>query len=160
MSRDLSITRIIPAPRAIVWRCWSEPELLMQWFCPKPWRVTKAEMDLRPGGRSNLRMEGPEGQVHDNAGTYLEVTPGRSITFTDAMTEGFMPSRGEPFMIGHVELSDAPGGATRMVWGARHWSEAAREKHEAMGFHAGWNAAADQLAELAAALASAPANSQ
>jgi uncharacterized protein YndB with AHSA1/START domain len=153
MSRDLLITRIIPAPRAIVWRCWSEPELLMRWFCPLPWRVTKAEMDLRAGGRSNIRMEGPEGQVHDNAGTYLEVVSGRSIIFTDAMTEGFIPSKGEPFMVGHVTLTDAPDGQTQMDWGARHWSDAARQKHEAMGFHEGWSAAAAQLADLARELA-------
>ena len=160
MSRDLSITRIIPAPRAVVWRCWSEPELLMQWYCPKPWRVTKAEIDMRPGGRANTRMEGPAGELHDHAGMYLEVVTGRRLVFTDAMTEGFMPCEGEPFMVGHVELSDAPGGGTQMVWGARHWTQAAREKHEAMGFHVGWNAAADQLADLAASLASTPANSQ
>jgi uncharacterized protein YndB with AHSA1/START domain len=149
VSHDLSITRTIPAPRAVVWRCWTEPSLLKQWYCPKPWQVTKAEIDVRPGGRGDVTMQGPNGEVQECPGVYLEVVPQQRLTFTDAMTEGFMPGPGKPFMIGHVTLRDTPDGGTEMVWGVRHWSAEDKEKHETMGFHEGWSAAAEQLDELA-----------
>ena len=149
MSQDLSITRTILAPRAAVWRCWTETELLKQWYCPKPWLVTEASLDLRPGGRMNTVFEGPDGERHDNNGIFLEIVPMDRLIFTDAFTEGFMPKDGAPFMTGFVHLSDAPDGGTAMHWGAYHWSAEDKARHEAMGFHAGWNAAAAQLDELA-----------
>ena len=151
----LSITRRIAAPRSAVWRCWTEPALLMQWYCPKPWQVTEAEIDLRPGGRMSVVMAGPEGERIDAPGMMLEVVPGERLVFTDAMTAGFIPA-GEPFMVGHVTLTD-DGDGTRMVWGARHWTTQARDRHLAMGYEAGWNAAADQLDALAQSLARAAA---
>lgn len=157
MSRDLAITRTIPAPRAVVWRCWTEPELLKQWYCPKPWRVSEADIDVRAGGRANVTMQGPDGQVQHILGAYLEVVPQERLIFTDAMTEGYRPGLGTPFMIGHVTLQDAADGSTLMVWGARHWTEEARRQHEAMGFEDGWGAAAAQLADLARTVASGAA---
>ena len=48
--RDLVLTRLLQAPRAAVWRCWTEPALLGQWFAPKPWTTPEVSLDLRPGG--------------------------------------------------------------------------------------------------------------
>ncbi len=148
---SLRIERVLRAPRAAVWRCWTEPELLQQWFCPAPWRVTRAEIDLRPGGRLFAQMEGPQGQQGPLAGVWLEVVPGERLVFTDAFTRAWRPSA-KAFMVGDVTLSDAPGGATRYEALARHWNAEDRHTHEAMGFEAGWNAAADQLEALARSL--------
>lgn len=156
MGHDLVITRTIAAPRAAVWRCWTEPELLKRWYCPKPWRVKEASLDLRPGGRMNTVFEGPAGERHDNKGVFLEIVPMERLVFTDAFTEGFVPKDGAPFMTGFVHFSDAPDGGTIMRWGARHWTADDRAKHEAMGFHDGWTAAATQLDDLAQELTAAP----
>lgn len=64
----LRLVRTLTAPRAAVWRCWTEPELLQQWFCPQPWTVPEADFDLRPGGRMNTVMAGPNGERVDNQG--------------------------------------------------------------------------------------------
>ena len=93
-------------------------------------------------------MAGPDGESVDASGMILEVVPMKRLVFTDAFGEDFVP-KGTPFMTGFVELSDAPGGGTEMHWGARHWSAEDKAKHEAMGFHEGWSAAAAQLADLA-----------
>ncbi len=148
-THELSVIRHLAAPRAAVWRCWTEAELLRRWYCPKPWRVTRADLDLRPGGRANTVFEGPNGEKHDNTGVYLEIVPMEKLIFTDAFDEGFFPKDGAPFLTVHVHLSDAPGGGTTLHWHAHHWTEADRTRHEAMGFHEGWNAAAAQLDELA-----------
>jgi uncharacterized protein YndB with AHSA1/START domain len=151
-SRTLKINRHLKAPRAAVWRCWSEPDLLKQWHCPKPWYVSKVDMDLRPGGVANVTMNGPNGEEMPNLGQYLEVITGERLTFTDAFIGDWVPGANSPFMTGYVILQDAPDGGTLMEWGARHWSDETVEQHKAMGFEAGWNAAADQLDALAASL--------
>ncbi|MBL8832246.1 MAG: SRPBCC family protein [Rhodospirillales bacterium] len=151
MSHDLRIERTLKASRKAIWRCWTETDLLKQWFCPKPWGVEHAEFDLRPGGHSMVVMKGPNGERFENPGCWLEVVPMERLTFTDAFTAGFVPTD-KPFMVGYVELADAPGGGTKYVAGARHWTEEARKQHEAMGFHEGWGKATEQLEELALGL--------
>ncbi|QFT68857.1 3-demethylubiquinone-9 3-methyltransferase [Labrenzia sp. THAF35] len=148
----LELSRVIAAPREAVWQCWTNPELLKQWFCPKPWFVPKADMDVRPGGRFNTVMAGPEGELFENVGMFLEVVDGEKLTFTDAYSEGYVP-RENAFMTGYVELADVPGVGTRFTWGARHTSEADRNKHLEMGFEEGWKAASTQLDELARSIA-------
>ena len=49
-ARDLLLDREVAPSAEALWRGWTDPELLKQWFCPLPWRVTEAEIDLRPGG--------------------------------------------------------------------------------------------------------------
>ena len=146
----LTLSRLIPAPRAKLWRCWTEPELMKQWFCPKPWRVTHAEIDLRAGGSRLVVMQEREGQEMPHRGVYLEVVPERKLVFTDAFVRAWKPS-GKAFMVATVTFDDEAGG-TRYRAVAEHWSDEDRKQHEAMGFHEGWGIAADQLAALAATL--------
>ena len=147
----LTVDRTIDAPREAVWRCWTEADLLPEWFCPKPWSVAEAQIDARPGGRMNVTMAGPAGERVETEGCYLEVVPGERLVFTDAFAEGFMP-RADAFVTSAVALSDADGGKTRVVWSARHATAEARAKHLEMGFEAGWNAALDQLQDVARAV--------
>ena len=150
-AHELVLRRHLKAHRAALWRCWSEPELLMQWFCPNPWRVSKAVLDLRSGGSSDITMSGPNGEEFPNHGVYLEVVPGERIVFTDAYVKAWEPSQ-KPFMTAVVTFVDAPGGGTDYVAVCHHWSAEDREQHEKMGFHEGWGKAADQLDELALSL--------
>lgn len=149
--RDLVLDRIIDAPRAAVWRCWVEPDLLKQWFCPKPWYVSEVRLDLRPGGEFFTLMNGPDGESFGEPGVVLEVVERQRLVFTDAFRPGWRPS-GRPFMAAEILFADADGGRTRYVGRAMHWTEEARKEHEAMGFHDGWGKAADQLEALARTL--------
>src|SRR5271155_4515104 len=85
--RDLVLTRLIDAPRAKLFRAWTEPELLKQWFAPLPFTTPVAELDVRPGGASLIVMRGPDGADMPNRGVYLEVVPNERIVFTNAYTE-------------------------------------------------------------------------
>lgn len=149
-SAELAITRVIAVPPAVVWRCWTEPDLIREWFCPRPWRVTECRIDLRPGGEFYTLMRGPEGEESGGTGVFLDVVPERRLVFTDALQPGWRPAA-EPFMTGIVTL-DPEGAGTRYTAAALHATEAAAEKHREMGFETGWNAALDQLVELAATL--------
>jgi uncharacterized protein YndB with AHSA1/START domain len=145
--RELILTRLIDAPREKVYRCWTDPELLTQWFAPAPWTTPKAELDVRPGGSSLVVMRGPDGNEFPNPGIYLEVIPNEKLVFTDAYTSAWEPS-GKPFMTGILTFEDE-GGKTLYTARVRHWSAADREAHEKMGFHQGWGICTDQLAALA-----------
>ena len=151
--QDLVLTRLIDAPAATLYRCWTDPELMKQWFVPKPWTIARVELDLRPGGGSLVVMCDPDGKEYPNAGVYLEVVPERKLVFTDAYTAGWVPTE-KPFMTAIVtfEPEGEGGRQTRYTAIARHWTEETRKQHEAMGFHTGWGICADQLAALAATL--------
>jgi uncharacterized protein YndB with AHSA1/START domain len=145
---DLVLQRILNAPLEKLWRCWTEPALLEQWFCPKPWYVTDARIDLKPGGEFSTVMNGPNGERFANTGCFLHVQPGARLIFTDAFGAGWRPA-GTPFMVAEVCFGDAGNGKTDYTARAMHWTEEARRKHEEMGFREGWGIAADQLEVLA-----------
>lgn len=150
-SFDLVLRREIDVPREKLWRCWTDPELLPGWFCPKPWGVARARLDPRPGGDCHVTMLSPEGEEFPNTGVYLEVVPGERLVFTDAFTTAWEPSA-KPFMIGVITFEDLGGGRTAYTAIAKHWTAADRDEHEKMGFHEGWGKATDQLVELASTL--------
>lgn len=74
---DLSFSRVIDVPKELVWRVWTEPELLKPWFCPLPWKTIDCEIDLRPGGIFRTTMQSPEGKEFPGTGCYLEVNPNK-----------------------------------------------------------------------------------
>ena len=146
--RELVLTRLIDAPREALFRAWTEPELLKQWFAPLPWTTPHVELDVRPGGSILFVMRDPDGNEYPNRGVYLDVVPNQRLVTTDAFTEAWLPS-GKPFMTAIVTFEDE-GGKTRYTARALHWTVEDREAHEKMGFHEGWGQCADQLVALAA----------
>ena len=146
---ELVLTRLIDAPHEKLYRCWTEPALLKQWFAPAPYTTPVAELDLRIGGASSIVMKSPEGQEIPCPGTYLDIVPGRKLVFTDAYTGDWMPKTdGKPFMTAIITFDDEDG-QTRYTARVRHWSAEDKQAHENMGFHTGWGQCADQLAALA-----------
>ena len=144
--RELSLTRLIDAPREKVYRAWTQPDLLMQWFAPKPWSTVRADVDLRAGGGNVLVMADAEGNEYPNPGQYLEVVPNEKLVFTDAYVGDWAPSP-KPFMTVTLTFTDE-GGKTRYTAVVKHWSVEDRKAHEAMGFHEGWGLCTDQLEAL------------
>jgi uncharacterized protein YndB with AHSA1/START domain len=147
-NRELSLTRLIDAPREKVYRAWTDPALLGQWFAPRPWTTARVELDVRPGGANVIVMRGPDGQEFPNRGVYLEVVKNERLVFTDAYGDGWEPSQ-KPFMTVILTFEESRG-KTRYTARACHWTVADRETHEKLGFHAGWGKCADQLEALVA----------
>lgn len=146
--RELVLTRLIDAPREKLYRAWTEPALLQQWFAPLPYKTPVAQLDVRPGGASHIVMRAPDGNEMPNHGVYLEVVPNERLVFTDAFTKAWEPSA-KPFMTVILTFENE-GGKTRYTARVRHWTVADRETHEKMGFQQGWGQCTDQLATLAA----------
>ncbi|HKY01248.1 MAG TPA: SRPBCC family protein [Burkholderiales bacterium] len=147
---ELALTRLIDAAPEQLFRCWTQPALMKQWFVPKPWTIAEVETDVRPGGSSYVVMRSPEGQEFPNRGVYLEVVENRRIVFTDAYTSAWVPAQ-KPFFTAIVTF-EPEGEKTRYTARAMHWNAEDRETHEKMGFHEGWGKCADQLEELAKTL--------
>lgn len=87
----LTITREFAAPRARVWDCYTQPELLDQWFAPKPLTAKTQLMDFREGGRWHYVMIDPSGQEYWSVLQYLTITPQAQYTALD----GFSNAAGE-----------------------------------------------------------------
>jgi uncharacterized protein YndB with AHSA1/START domain len=143
---DLVLTRIIDAPREAVFKAWTDPAQLKQWFAPAPWTTPVVETDVRAGGSSFFVMRGPDGSEFPNHGVYLEVVKNERLVFTDAFSKAWEPSA-KPFMTVVLTFEDI-GGRTRYTARVKHWNQADREAHEKMGFHQGWAICAEQLAGM------------
>jgi uncharacterized protein YndB with AHSA1/START domain len=73
------VTRVFDAPRALVWKAWTDPKYVMQWWGPKGFTSPFCEMDFRVGGKFRYCMRTPDGQEFWNAGEYHEIVPHEKI---------------------------------------------------------------------------------
>ena len=146
---DLQLDRYLDAAPEKVFRCWTEPALICQWFCPKPWFVSEAVVDPRPGGRFFTLTNGPDGEVVPNEGALLEIVPDRKLVFTDMFRADWRPAPDAGLGFAAIVTMEPEGAGTRYRAIARHRRPDEAETHRKMGFHDGWGTAADQLVEIA-----------
>lgn len=147
--RDLTISRVIRAPRALTWRAFAEPELFAKWWVPAPTTLDVLELSLRPGGamRTEMRNDGGVPEPHMHA-CILDVEPQRRLVFTTALQSAWRPAPESAIMITAVlTLEDHPDGTLYSAH-VMHRDAAARQVHETLGFTDGWGTVAAQLAAL------------
>ncbi len=144
---ELSVTRLIKAPRAHVWQVMTQR--ISEYWCPKPWTTEFQVLEWFAGGRKSGIMRGPNpGDEAVMEGIFLEVTPLHRFVFTNAVHKAsgdWMPAA--PFMIGGFEIADE-GNETCYTGWSRHWDHETCKRHEEMGFYDGWGTVAGQLAAL------------
>ena len=149
-TRDLTIERVIRAPREVVWRAWTDPVRLQQWWVPAPTIAQIDVLEVRPGGGFVTRMsdDGREFVPHTD-GIFLVVEDARRLVFTNAITSGWRPAAPAPVsMTAEILFGEhAEGTDYRAV--VRHGDPAARDLHAELGFFDGWGAVTEALAALA-----------
>jgi uncharacterized protein YndB with AHSA1/START domain len=80
--REIAATRILDAPRELVWKVWTDPEHIAKWWGPNGFSTTTYGMELKPGGVWRYVMHGPDGRDYQNKVTYLEVVEPERLVYT------------------------------------------------------------------------------
>ena len=151
---DLRLERVIAVPAHLVWKAWTTPELLEQWFTPRPWRTTDVVFEGWPGGKFATTMRGPDGESFIGVSCILAIKENENLVWSSAIGPEFRPWPASkwatevdfPFT---AFISMRPEGAgTHYSVILRHADEQLRDKHDLMGFEGGWGSALDQLVEL------------
>ena len=146
---DLTLRRVIRAPRTIVWRAWTDPSQLAQWWVPAPTIARVDRLEVRPGGAfvTSMSDDGVEFVPHLDA-SFLVVDDLERLAFTNAVDSRWRPARPDPIaMVAEILLDDHPTGTDYRVV-VRHGDPAARARHEELGFFDGWGSVTEQLAAL------------
>jgi uncharacterized protein YndB with AHSA1/START domain len=145
--RELTLTRVIAAPRERVWRLWAEPKHLARWWGPHGVTNPVCETDVRVGGQMFIHMRAPDGVIHRMTATYVEVTPPERLVFL-----AFAEDRDGKIALecpAIVTLAEE-GGRTLMIVHVHAVGLAASAAAMLVGMDAGWSQSLDKLAALAA----------
>lgn len=146
--KQLEIERVFNAGIDMVWRAWTEPEILDQWWAPKPWKTVTHSMDFKAGGRWLYSMNGPEGEQHKCSADYKTVTPKQNYTAADAFCdENWNPTPDMPNTNWDVSFKDN-GNTTIVNIIATYPTKEAMETIIKMGFKEGFAMAHNNLDEL------------
>ena len=139
--RELVATRVVAAPRALVWDMWTRPEHVSQWLLgPDGWTMPVCEIDLRPGGAWHWVWRGPDGREMEMRGEYREVLPPERLVHTERWGADW------PETINTLVLTEADG-RTTMTATVLYPSPEARDAAMATGMTDGWSRSNDRLAE-------------
>jgi uncharacterized protein YndB with AHSA1/START domain len=87
MAEAFVMSRVLDAPRDMVWRCFTDPEHLQQWWGPKGYKVLSSKMELRPGGTYHYGMQTPNGQTMWGKFVYLEIVPQERLVFINSFSD-------------------------------------------------------------------------
>lgn len=149
---EITLTRVFDAPCELVFKAWTDPEQLAQWWGPHGFTNPVCEVDLRPGGTWRIDMRGLDGTIYPNKGRYLEIVVPARIVYTDVVDDdvtawGDTPP---PSTVQTVTFENA-GGGTKVTVVVRLDSIEARDAMVEMGALAGWNESMERLEALLAA---------
>ena len=132
---SLTLKRRLNAPPQAVYTAWTDPKKLVHWFGPDQGPVTKAETDVRVGGRFHVVFHSEDGEEHDVSGTYREVVPNERLQFTWAWRT--MPERES--LVTVIVKPDGEGSLLTLIH-EQFFDEPARDRHEY-----GWNGSLNKL---------------
>jgi uncharacterized protein YndB with AHSA1/START domain len=135
---SLTLKRRFNAPPETVYAAWTDPKRLVHWFGPDQGPVTKAETDVRVGGRFQIVFHSEDGEEHDVSGTYLQVIPNEKLQFTWAWRS--MPERESLVTI--LVKPDGDGSLLTLIH-EQFFDEPARDRHEY-----GWTGCLNKLEKL------------
>lgn len=155
-TEDFVISRVFDAPRDLVWKCFTDPEAMKQWWGPKGFTVLHSKMNLRVGGTYHYGMKAPDGSPMWGKMVYREIVPKERLVFINSFSdEAGGTSRHPEHMSWPLEMmstftfEDVPGGKTKFTvrW-APHNATADEIKTFDEGRDSmtmGWSGTMDQL---------------
>ena len=149
---QILIEREFDAPRHLVYRACTEPELVKRWWSGKRGEVTLAEIDLRVGGTWRYVMIANEGFEVAFHGTYREVVPNERVVSTE-LYEGVPGATEDDATVNTMTLTDVGGGRTKLTTLVVCTTTEIRDAIIESGMEGGMQEAFDKLEEVASSLA-------
>ena len=145
---ELIITRILDAPRQLVFKAWTDPKHVAQWWGPKGFTNPVCELDARPGGAIRIDMRGPDGVVYPMKGVFRDIVEPERIVMT---TTAFDDDEGNPQLeaLATATFVEHEGKTTLTLHGVVVKATPAVDGALA-GMGEGWNQSLDRLADLLA----------
>ncbi len=148
VEREITLVRVFAAPRELVFRMWTDPNHLAQWWGPHHFDNPVCEADAREGGKILIHMRGPDGNAHVMDGVYREISPPTRIVFTTSVDHS-----GVRLLEGHnVVTFEELDGKTKLTLQAKVSGFADIAKAMVGGFEAGWSQSLEKLAALVDAM--------
>jgi uncharacterized protein YndB with AHSA1/START domain len=155
-SADFVISRVFDAPRDLVWKCFTDPEHMKQWWGPKGFASFSSKIDFRVGGRYHYGLKSPDGMTMWGRMIYREIVPPEKIVFINSFSDEQGGLTRHPMapswpieMLSIFTFEEQPGGKTKFTvrW-SPHNATAEEQKtfdegHGSM--NQGWSGTLDQL---------------
>lgn len=148
MKREVLLTRTLDAPRELVFRAWTEPDMMARWWGPHHFTNPVCRLDARPGGEIHILMRGPDGSDYPMTGTFREVSPPERLVFMAAALD----AEGKPLLESLTTVTFAEqDGKTVLTVQASAVGLAPVAAHMLEGMQAGWTQSLERLDALTAA---------
>ncbi len=153
---EITIARVLDAPRERVWKAWTEPEQTMRWWGPKGFTASVSQIDLRVGGRYLNCMRSPDGKDFWSTGIFQEIVAPEKLVMTDSFADehgqvvpatyyGMSPDTPLEMLI-TVTFEELKGNRTRLT--LRHSGIRGISAADMEGMQQGWNESFDKLARI------------
>jgi len=143
----VTFTRVLAAPRELVWRAWTDPKHLAQWFGPRGFTSSVPELDARVGGALRIVMHGCDGNDYPMKGVFREVVPPSRLVFSNIAID----NDGNHLLEGETTVTlEDEGGKTKLTLHTYAKGLVPAAPQMLAGMEAGWSQSLDKLAELLA----------
>ena len=147
-NKKMNVVREFSAPLERTWEAWTKPELLDQWWAPKPWKTETKTMDFREGGKWVYSMVGPQGERHYAMINYIKIVALKYFNATDAFCDEVGNIKTDfPSTVWNVEFQKTTAG-TKVQIEITFASEKDLNTIVEMGFEQGFAMAHDNLDEF------------
>lgn len=156
MAEDFVMSRVFDVPRDLLWKCFTEPERMKQWWGPKGFKVLSVKMDLRPGGSYHYGMQSPDGHAMWGKFVFREVIPQERLVFINSFSDekgGITRHPGNenwPLeLLSSFTFEDMPDGKTKFTvrWAPHNANEEERKSFDTNrdSMRQGWGGTMDKL---------------
>ncbi|MGA3067563.1 MAG: SRPBCC domain-containing protein [Tepidisphaeraceae bacterium] len=152
VEREVVITRMFDAPRELVWKAWTEQEMMAQWWGPRGFTNPVCKLDVRPGGSWHIVMKAPDGAEYPCGGVYREIIAHQRLAFTNDAVD----KEGKILLEGFTTVTFAEeNGKTKLTLRTRGKAVVDYAAAYLKGMEVGWTQSVDRLESLVAAASTA-----
>jgi len=145
--REITVTRVFDAPRAVVFKAWTDAAQLAQWWGPKGFTNPVCEIDARVGGALRIHMRAPDGSIYPMKGEFRELVVPERLAFTNIAVD----EAGNHIIEGFTTVTFADeGGKTRLTLHTRGSAMVEKAVAYLQGMETGWTMSIDKLEALLA----------